>query len=144
MGKFMEPDPDVYNPTKAKDHPWADLFRDIPLSWRKVPNPKGGFVFQPAGPGVLTTPIAPAAFATHVQLCGFKLVEAERKVQRIDPLRGGRSLTSPGIWQDITLPVPEGSPVHAVVATAAASGMTPAELLQASEQLRAAAEAQAR
>ena len=79
----------------------------------------------------------------HVQLCGFQLVEAKRKVQRMDPVRGGRSLTSPGIWQDITAPVPDADPVNEVVAKAAEHSMTAAELMRASEALKAQAEAQA-
>lgn len=130
---------DVFNPADLQEHPWADLFLDIPLKWQKVPNGKGGLVFMPDGPGVLATPVAPSALALHAQLCGFQLVESKARVRRIDPIRGGRSLTSPGIWQDITLPIPEGSPIHAVVATAMGSDMTPAELIQAGERLIQAA-----
>ena len=70
-------------------------------------------------------------------------MEAKRKVQRVDPVRGGRSLTSPGIWQDITAPVPDADPVNEVVAKAAEHSMTAAELMRASEALKAQAEAQA-
>lgn len=142
MGKYMEPDGDVYNPSDQPTHPWEDLFRDIPLKWERVPGGEG-YVYRPAGPGVLALPQGPAALALHVQLCGFKLVESERKVQRIDPVRGGRSLTSPGIWQDITKPVPDMDPVNDVVAKAAENQMTPAELMRAAEALKAQAEAQA-
>jgi|CXWJ01.1.fsa_nt_gi hypothetical protein len=142
MAKYMEPDSDVYNPLDQRTHPWENLFRDIPLKWEKVPG-ESGMIYKPGGPGVLATPLAPAAFALHVQLCGFKLVESERKVQRIDPVRGGRSLTSPGIWQDITLPIPDANPVNEVVAKAAEHQLTPAELMQAAEALKAQAEIQA-
>ena len=84
-----------------------------------------------------------AALALHVQLCGFHLVEADRKVQRIDPVRGGRSLTSPGIWQDVTAPVPDTDPVNEVLATAASQTMTPAEMMRAAKALQAQAEASA-
>lgn len=143
MSKYLEPDTDVYDPQKVVNHPWADMFRDIPRKWEKVPNPKGadGYVFQPAGPGTITLPTTPGDLARHVQLCGFVLDEDKARVQRIDPVRGGRSFTSPGTWQDKALPIPEGNPVHAVVQTAVAAGMTAAELRQTAEQLAAAAEA---
>ena len=143
MGKFMEPDPDVYDPSQQRTHPWENLFRDIPLKWERVPG-ESGYVYRPAGPGVLALPQGPAALALHVQLCGFKLDETARQVQRIDPIRGGRSFTSPGIWQDLRLPIPEGNPVHAVVQEAKAKNMTAAELAQAAEALAQAAELQAR
>ena len=142
MGKYMEPDGDVYNPADQPTHPWEDLFRDIPLKWERVPGGEG-YVYRPAGPGVLALPQGPAALALHVQLCGFQLVEAKRKVQRVDPVRGGRSLTSPGIWQDITAPVPDADPINEVMAKAAEHHMTPAELMRAAEALKAQAEAQA-
>lgn len=149
MGKFLEPDEDVYREEDAPSHPWADLFRDIPKKWQRVPAPEGvnapeGLVFRPAGPGTITLPTTPAHIAQHVQLCGFKLDETARQVQRIDPIRGGRSFTSPGIWQDLRLPIPEGNPVHAVVQEAKAKNMTAAELAQAAEALAQAAELQAR
>lgn len=137
--KTPETQTDVFDPAALVEHPWADDFRDIPLKWRRVPDGKGALVFQPDGPGVLATPIAPTAFARHVQLLGYRPIPEERKIRRVDPVRGGRSLTSPGIWQDISAPMPVGDPVHAVVATAAASGMTPAELMKASERLAQAA-----
>ena len=139
MGKYMEPTGDVYNPADQRTHPWENLFRDIPMKWERVPG-QSGMIYRPGGPGVLAMPQAPAALALHVQLCGFKLVEDDRKVQRLDPLRGGRSLTSPGIWQDITAPVPDVDPVNEVVAKAAEQQMTPAELMRASEALKAQAE----
>ena len=135
MGKYLEPDGDVYDPSQQRTHPWENLFRDIPLKWERVPG-ESGYIYRPAGPGVL-------ALALHVQLCGFQLVESKRKVQRIDPVRGGRSLTSPGIWQDISAPVPDADPVNEVVAKAAEHSMTAAELMRASEALKAQAEAQA-
>ncbi|QLF83998.1 hypothetical protein SEA_UPYO_19 [Gordonia phage Upyo] len=142
MSKFMEPDGDVYDPAQAPSHPWEDLFRDIPLKWERVPG-GNGWVYRPAGPGVLTHPTTPARLALHVQLCGFQLVEDKRQVQRIDPVRGGRSLTSPGIWQDIKTPIPDANPVNEVLAEAARQEMTPAEMVRAAEALRSAAEAQA-
>lgn len=148
MGKFLEPDEDVYREEDAPSHPWADLFRDIPQKWQRVPAPEGvnapeGLVFRPAGPGTITLPTTPAHIAQHVQLCGFKLDETARQVQRIDPIRGGRSFTSPGIWQDLHLPIPDANPVNEVVAKAAEHQLTPAELMRASEALKAQAEAQA-
>lgn len=148
MGKFLEPDEDVYREEDAPSHPWADLFRDIPQKWQRVPAPEGvnapeGLVFRPAGPGTITLPTTPAHIAQHVQLCGFTLDETARQVQRIDPIRGGRSFTSPGIWQDLRLPIPEGNPVNEVVAKAAEHQLTPAELMQAAEALKAQAEIQA-
>ena len=140
MGKYLEPDGDVYDPSQQRTHPWENLFRDIPLKWERVPG-ESGYIYRPAGPGVLALPQGPAALALHVQLCGFQLVEAKRKVQRIDPVRGGRSLTSPGIWQDISAPVPDADPVNEVVAKAAEHSMTAAELMRASEALKAQAEA---
>ena len=140
MPKFMEPDADVYDPAKQPSHPWEDLFKDIPTKWERVPG-KSGMIYRPAGPGVLALPQGPAALALHAQLCGFQLVESKRKVQRVDPIRGGRSLTSPGIWQDITVPVPDADPVNEVVATAAKHDMTPAEMMRAAEALQAQAQA---
>ena len=140
MPKYMEPDGDVYNPADQPTHPWEDLFRDIPMKWDRVPG-ESGLVYRPAGPGVLALPQGPAALALHVQLCGFQLVEAKRKVQRVDPVRGGRSLTSPGIWQDITEPIPDADPVNEVVAKAAEHNMTPAEMMRAAEALQAQAKA---
>lgn len=128
---------DVY--TAPREHPWADWFRDIPMRWERVPDGTGAWVFK-AGPGVLTSPTTPSDLARHVQLCGFRRNPADAKVKRIDPVRGGRSLTSPGIWLDATAPEPEGSPVHTVVATAAGQNMTAAELVQAADALRSAAE----
>lgn len=148
MGKFLEPDTDVYDPAADPQHPWADLFRDIPRKWQKVPAPEGvdapeGLVFAPAGPGTITLPTTASDIARHVQLCGFKLDETARKVQRIDPVRGGKSFTSPGKWQDILLPAPEGNVVHEVVQAAAAKGLTAAELQAASDALAEAAAIQA-
>ena len=142
MGKTLEPQTDVYVP--PREHPWADQFRDVPVKWTKVPSPHGsdGFVFTPAGPGVLSHPTVPSELARHAQLAGFILDPERAKIRRIDPVRGGRSLTSPGIWQDVQLPIPEGDPVNTVLATAAGEGLTPAEMIRASDELRAAAEAQ--
>ena len=142
MTKYMEPDGDVYDPRQQRTHPWENLFRDIPMKWERVPG-ENGFIYRPGGPGVLGMPQLPASLALHVQLCGFHLVEADRKVQRLDPIRGGRSLTSPGIWQDISVPIPDMDPVNEVVAKAAENAMSPAELMRASEALKAQAEAQA-
>lgn len=133
MGKFPVPQTDPYQP--PPEHPWADLFRDIPTSWERLPSG----LFK-AGGSVVTTPVAPSMFARHVQLCGFRLNSADAKVKRIDPVRGGRSLTSPGIWLDATEPEPEGNPVHTVVAAAAGQNMSAAELVQAADALRSAAE----
>lgn len=140
MGKTLEPQMDVYVP--PKEHPWADHFRDVPTKWSRVPSPHGadGFVLT-AGTGVLTHPTVPSQLARHAELAGFVLDPSRARIRRIDPVRGGRSLTSPGIWQDVQTPVPEGDPVHTVLATAAGEGLTPAEMIRAADELRAQAEA---
>lgn len=139
MSKYLPADGDVYDPAAEPKHPWADLFRDMPLKWDRVPG-EGVYLYRPAGPGVIAMPHTPHALALHVQLCGFKLHEDERKVQRIDPVRGGRSFTSPGIWQDIRKPIPDADPVNEVVAAAAERQLSPAELMRAAEALKTQAE----
>ncbi|AWY06521.1 minor tail protein [Gordonia phage Trine] len=138
MPKYMEPDGDVFDPDMAPSHPWEDLFRDIPLKWERVPG-SDGLVYRPGGPGVLSHPTAPAQLAIHAELCGLRLHPEEARVRRVDPVRGGRSLTSPGIWQDVKTPVPEGDPVTEVLATAVGQNMTPAEMARAAERLMAEA-----
>ena len=144
MGKYLEEETDVYE--EPPEHPWADLFRDIPRKWERIESPAGpdGYIYRVAGPGTITLPTTPSDIARHVQLCGFQLVEAKRRVRRVDPVRGGKSFTSPGIWQDITADLPEGDPVHTVVQAAAEQGMTAAELQAASDRLAEAAQQAAR
>lgn len=139
MSKYLPPDGDVYDPQAEPTHPWADLFRDIPMKWERVPG-RDGWIYRPGGPGVLSMPQTPDLLARHVQLCGFQLDESKRLVQRIDPVRGGRSITSPGVWQDITAPVPEADPVGEVVAAAAERKLTPSELRRTAEALMNQAE----
>lgn len=136
MGKLVAPLTDVYSPPPA--HPHADLFRDIPQGWEQRAY-RGEDIWTPSGPGVISLPSTPDALATHVQLCGFVLDPDRAQVTRYDPLRGGRSITSPGIWQDVRVPAPEGDVVHTAVEQAAAK-LTPAEMRQAAEALLARAE----
>lgn len=142
MPKFMPPDGDVYNPDDAPHHPNEDLFRDIPLKWERVPG-EYGWIYRPAAASVLAHPATPAVLALHAELVGLRLDPELAKVRRIDPVRGGRSLTSPGIWQDVKLPIPDADPVNEILAKAAEQTMSPAEMAKAADALMAQAKAQA-
>lgn len=125
--------PDGTNFEDTPQHPHTDLFRDIPLSgrWITVRDAKTGKkarLWRIGGRGVITLPATAGRIAEHAELCGFRLHPELAKIKRIDPIRGGKSLTSPGDWVDITAPEPELAPIDKV--TAATEELMPSELIE--------------
>ncbi len=119
-------------------HPHTDLFRDIPISgtFAKVRDPDTGRkrrIWRPTRRGVITLPATASRIAEHAELVGFRLDPALAVIKRIDPIRGGKSITNPGDWADVSAPEPPPNPV-AVVAAAAADLM-PAELLELRDRI---------
>lgn len=127
--------PDGTNYVDTPEHPWTDLFRDIPVSGHFVTTRTGvgkaakkTRLWTPTARGVITLPSTASRIAEHAELVGLRLDPSLALIKRIDPVRGGRSITNPGEWVDITAPDPPPNPVHAVAA--AAEELMPSELLE--------------
>lgn len=121
------------------DHPHTDLWRDIPQSgrWITIRDKKGrkGKIWKATSRGAIILPTSASRLAEHAELVGYRLDPALAVIQRIDPVRGGKSITNPGDWIDITLPVPEADPVHEVAVQA--EQLLPSELLALRDRIDA-------
>lgn len=132
--------PDGTNYDDTPPHPWTELFRDIPISgqWVTVPPRPGSReaptrLWRPTARGAITLPATAARIAEHADLVGFELNPEKALIKRIDPIRGGGSITNPGNWVDITAPEPPPNPVHVVAA--AAQALMPSELLELRDRI---------
>lgn len=127
------------------DHPHTDLFRDIPMSgtWITVRGPKGtkARVWRATGRGAITLPATASRIAEHAELVGFVLDPDRAQIKRVDPVRGGRSITNPGNWVDIDAPEPAPDPVTQIAA-AAESQLMPHELIELRDRIDAQLENQ--
>ncbi|MGI5222165.1 phage gene 29 protein family protein [Nocardia sp. CA-290969] len=125
--------PDGSNFEDTPQHPHTDLFRDIPISgrWITIRDAKTGQrtkVWRVGARGVITLPSTASRIAEHAELCGFRLHPELALIKRVDPIRGGKSITNPGDWMDINAPDPDPDPVHVVAAQA--EQLMPSELLE--------------
>ena len=100
------------------------------MKWDPVPG-ESGLVYRPAGPGVLASPGSPLASTSNYAVSSWW--EAKRRVQRVDPVRGGRSLTSPGIWRTSPRRSPTPTPSTRWWPRPPNTPATAAELMRASE-----------
>ncbi|WP_328660352.1 phage gene 29 protein family protein [Nocardia salmonicida] len=132
--------PDGTNFADEPMHPHTDLFRDIPVSGHFITTRdrkgKKSRIWRPTARGAITLPATASRIAEHAELVGFVLDPDRALIKRIDPLRGGRSITNPGTWVDSDAPVPDVKPVDVVAA--ASEALMPSELLE----LRARIDAQ--
>ena len=137
--------PDGTKFVETKLHPNTDLWRDIPITGEFVRAPIIAAEIAAAGGealpktkkrwwrrtsrGAITLPVTASRLAEHAELVGYVHDPARAKIKYIDPVRGGKSLTSPGDWVDIDAPAPPQSPVKQFVAAASAK-LTPQELME--------------
>lgn len=138
--------PDGTNFEDVPDHPNTALFRDIPRSgqWITTRDLRTGArakVWKATARGVITLPMTASRIAEHAELVGYVLNPELAKIKRIDPVRGGKSITSPGTWVDIDVPEPPPNPVHQVDAQAAE--LMPSELLELRDRIDARIEGMA-
>lgn len=134
--------PDGSNFEDTPEHPYTSLFRDIPMSgrWITVRDPKTGKrarVWRATARGVITLPTTASRIAEHAELVGMVLDPDRAQIKRIDPVRGGKSITSPGDWVPVDAEEPAPNPV-ADIAAQAEQQLMPSELLE----LRARIDAQ--
>ncbi|WP_280305356.1 phage gene 29 protein family protein [Nocardia neocaledoniensis] len=136
--------PDGTNFTDVPQHPNTDLFRDIPTSGHFITTRdrkgKKTRIWRPTARGAITLPATASRIAEHAELVGFVLDPDRALIKRIDPIRGGRSITNPGTWVDVTAPVPDVAPVDVVAA--ASEALMPSELLELRARIDARLESQ--
>ncbi|PPJ31848.1 hypothetical protein C5E45_32675 [Nocardia nova] len=133
--------PDGTNFEDTPLHPNTDLFRDIPMSGRWITTfdpvtQTQAKVWKATARGVITLPTTASRIAEHAELVGFVLNPDLAQIKRIDPVRGGKSLTSPGEWVDIDAPEPPPNPVHQIAAQAE-HHLMPSELLELRDRIDA-------
>lgn len=123
--------PDGTDYVEPKLHPNTDLWRDIPTggefvkvsaaaaaaSGGKLPKGKRR-MWRRTGRGAISLPATSSRLAEHAELVGYVLDPSRAQIKYIDPVRGGKSLTSPGDWVDIDAPAPPQSPVNQLAAVA--------------------------
>ena len=125
--------PDGTDYVEPKLHPNTDLWRDVPtggefvkvtaasaaMAGDKFPLLKGKKKWwRRTGRGAISLPATASRLAEHAELVGYVLDPKRAMIKRIDPVRGGKSLTSPGDWVDIDAPAPPPSPVNQLAAVA--------------------------
>ncbi|CAM3038387.1 hypothetical protein SKPI104516_15450 [Skermania piniformis] len=120
------------------DHPNTDLWRDIPMSgeWITIRDKKGRKrrFWKATARGAITLPATASRLAEHAELVGYVLDPKLAKIKRQDPVRLGRSLTSPGDWVDLSAPDPAPNPVLEHAAAAEAE-LTPVELRELRDRI---------
>lgn len=141
--------PDGTDYVEPKLHPNTDLWRDIPTGGEfvkvssimaaaggdKFPLIKGKKKWwRRTGRGAISLPITASRLAEHAELVGYELNPSKAQIKYIDPVRGGKSLTSPGDWVDIDAPAPPPSPVNQLAAVANAE-LAPHELIELRQKL---------
>ena len=129
--------PDGTDYVEPKLHPNTDLWRDIPTGGEfvkvtaaaigaagkdKFPMIKGKKKWwRRTGRGAISLPVTASRLAEHAELVGYVLDPSRALIKYIDPVRGGKSLTSPGDWVDVDAPAPPPSPVNQLAAVAGSS-----------------------
>lgn len=148
--------PDGTNYVEPQLHPLTDLWRDIPQTGEFVRAPIVAAEIAAAGGeplpkskkkwwrrtsrGAITLPVTASRLAEHAELVGYVHDPARAQIKYIDPVRAGKSLTSPGDWVDIDAPAPPQSPVNQFAAAAEAKLM-PQEVVELRDKLNEQIEA---